>query len=112
VFVANTGSTLIGRLLYTLVILPLYLVTCSAYQMLTILTIQILHLTLIFFLLIQQYINTARENLSKTNCETQRMETERVGCFPPALAYNLHNTPANGNQGPIPEEMSQTPAEQ
>jgi hypothetical protein len=28
--------------------------------------------------------------------------------FPPALAYNLHSTPANGKQGPIPEEMSQT----
>jgi hypothetical protein len=25
--------------------------------------------------------------------------------FPPALAYNLHSTPANGKQGSIPEEM-------
>jgi hypothetical protein len=30
------------------------------------------------------------------------------GCFPPALASNLHNPPTNGKQGPIPEEMSQT----
>ncbi len=28
--------------------------------------------------------------------------------FPPALAYYLHNPPANGKQGPIPEEMSQS----
>jgi hypothetical protein len=28
--------------------------------------------------------------------------------FPPALTYNLHSPPANGKQGPIPEEMSQT----
>jgi hypothetical protein len=27
--------------------------------------------------------------------------------FPPALAYNLHNPPANGKQGPIPEEILQ-----
>ncbi len=25
-----------------------------------------------------------------------------------ALAYNLHSSPANGKQGPIPEEMYQT----
>ncbi len=31
-----------------------------------------------------------------------------IGRFPPALAYNVHNPPANGKQGPIPEEMSQT----
>ncbi len=29
------------------------------------------------------------------------------GCFPPALAQNLHNPPANGKQGPIPEEIYQ-----
>jgi hypothetical protein len=28
--------------------------------------------------------------------------------FPPALAYSLHNPPANGKQGPIPEEVSRT----
>jgi hypothetical protein len=28
--------------------------------------------------------------------------------FPPALAKNLHNSPANGKQGPIPEEIYQT----
>jgi hypothetical protein len=28
--------------------------------------------------------------------------------FPAALAYNLHSPPANGKQGPISEEMSQT----
>ncbi len=28
--------------------------------------------------------------------------------FPPTLAFNLHSPPANGKQGPIPEEMSQT----
>jgi hypothetical protein len=28
--------------------------------------------------------------------------------FPPALAYNLHSPPANGKQGPIAEEISQT----
>ncbi len=28
--------------------------------------------------------------------------------FFPALAFNLHSPPANGKQGPIPEEMSQT----
>jgi hypothetical protein len=28
--------------------------------------------------------------------------------FPPVLAYNLHSPPANGKQGPIPEEMSKT----
>jgi hypothetical protein len=36
-----------------------------------------------------------------------------IGCFPPALAYNLYNPTTNGNffwgkQGPIHEEMSQT----
>jgi hypothetical protein len=31
-----------------------------------------------------------------------------IGRFPPAFAQYLHNTPANGKQGPIPEEMSQT----
>jgi hypothetical protein len=31
-----------------------------------------------------------------------------IGPSPPALAYNLHNPPANGKQGPIPEEISQT----
>jgi hypothetical protein len=30
------------------------------------------------------------------------------GCFPPALAYNLHNPPANGKQVPILEEIYQT----
>ncbi len=32
----------------------------------------------------------------------------KSGHFPPASAYNLHNPPANGEQGPITEEMSQT----
>jgi hypothetical protein len=31
-----------------------------------------------------------------------------IGRFPPALAKNVYNPPANGKQGPIPEEMSQT----
>jgi hypothetical protein len=28
--------------------------------------------------------------------------------FPPVLAYDLHNPPANGKQWPIREKMSQT----
>jgi hypothetical protein len=28
--------------------------------------------------------------------------------FPPALAHILHSFPANGKQGPIPKEISQT----
>jgi hypothetical protein len=28
--------------------------------------------------------------------------------FRPALAYNLHNPPAKGKQGPIPEEIYHT----
>jgi hypothetical protein len=31
-----------------------------------------------------------------------------IGRFPPALAQNLHNPPADGKQGLIPEEMYQT----
>jgi hypothetical protein len=38
--------------------------------------------------------------------------TKRGWCcicnFPPAMAYNLHSPPANGKQGQMPEEMSQT----
>jgi hypothetical protein len=30
------------------------------------------------------------------------------GRYPPALAETLHNPPANGKQGQIPKEMSQT----
>jgi hypothetical protein len=32
-----------------------------------------------------------------------------IGRLPPALAENLHNPSANGKQGPIPEEICQTP---
>jgi hypothetical protein len=31
-----------------------------------------------------------------------------IGRLPPALAENLHNPPAYGKQGPIPEEICQT----
>jgi hypothetical protein len=31
-----------------------------------------------------------------------------IGRFPPALASNFHSPPANGKQGLISEEMSQT----
>jgi hypothetical protein len=32
-----------------------------------------------------------------------------ISRFPQALAYYFHNPLANGKQGPIPEEMFQTP---
>jgi hypothetical protein len=31
-----------------------------------------------------------------------------IGRFPPALAKNMYNRSANGKQGPMHEEMSQT----
>jgi hypothetical protein len=31
--------------------------------------------------------------------------------FPPALACSLHSPPANGKQGPIPEEISKNPSD-
>ncbi len=35
-----------------------------------------------------------------------------IGRFPPALAKNLHNPPANEKEGPRPEELSKTLAGQ
>jgi hypothetical protein len=42
------------------------------------------------------------------SCIALRVAGAVFSHFPPALAYNLQSLPDNGNQGPIPEEMSQT----
>ncbi len=41
-------------------------------------------------------------------CIALRVGWRCIGCFPPALEQNLHDSSANGKQGPIPKEIYQT----
>ncbi len=44
-------------------------------------------------------------------CIALRVVGAVFGYFPTAMARNLHNPPANGKQGPIPEDLA-NPADQ